>query len=248
MAGKAPSVKAPPPPEFRPYGLQALRRDVPRGNPFELSFDRAQTMFTTRLDFTLRSPALPNLEHAYTVGRLKLTRIELNDGSVLTPPVAAAAGARPAAWETALRFGTTPKDGVLTKSLYLLVDAKPAPETIRAVAGVLTLQLPRTIRTLRVEDLTPGSETATAGMLVTVTARGHRSLTLRAAANGERVLHVALTAVGGQPVASFNPTITESPDGAWTFQLSPYGAPAYADVTFATSVERKDYPFRLERP
>jgi len=49
--------------------------------PSSLSFERAQSFFTTRLDFTLRSPALPNFERAFTVGRLQLTRIELKEGT-----------------------------------------------------------------------------------------------------------------------------------------------------------------------
>jgi hypothetical protein len=45
---------------------------------------------------------------------------------------------------------------------------------------------------------------------------------------------------------SFTPNITESPDGAWRFELAPQGSPAHAEVIFARDLERKDYPFRLE--
>jgi len=92
MAGKPAGIVRDTTPDFRPYTVQALRRDVPRANPFELSFDRAQAFFTTRLDFTLRSPALPNFERAFTVGRLQLERIELKDGTTLTPGQHAEAG------------------------------------------------------------------------------------------------------------------------------------------------------------
>jgi hypothetical protein len=40
--------------------------------------------------------------------------------------------------------------------------------------------------------------------------------------------------------------LTESPDGAWRFELAPQGSPAHAEVIFAGDLERKDYPFRLE--
>ena len=238
MAGKpAGGVVRDTTPDFRPYGVQALRRDAPRANPFELSLDRVQTFFATQLEFTLRSPALPNFERAFTVGRLAVKRIELKDGTALTPPTA---------WETAVRFGTSAKDGILTRSLYLTVDAKPARDTIKAVAGVLTMQFPKTIRTLRLDDLTPGQRAEGGGLSVTVTGRGRRSLTLQTDTGGERVLYVKLTGADGQPIMAFSPNIKESPDGAWRFELSPQGAPAHADVILAGELERKDYPFRLE--
>jgi hypothetical protein len=224
-------------PDFRPYGVQALRRDVRRADPFELSFDRAQTFFTTKLDFTLRSPVLPNFEHAFTVGRLAVTRIELNDGTALTPPTP---------WQTAVRFGTAAKDGVLTKPLFVMVDAKPAPESIKAVAGVLSMQFPRSIRTVRFDDLYPGQRVETSDLAITVTARGRRSITLQTSAPGERVLYVKLSDADGEPVMAFAPNVTEAADGTWRFDLSPQGAAAHADVIIAGELDRKDYPFRLE--
>jgi len=235
MAGKPAGVARDTTPDFRPYTVQALRRAAPRANPFELSFDRAQSFFTTRLEFTLRSPALPNFEHAFTVGRLQLKRVELKDGTTLTPSTA-----------TAVRFGTAVKDGVLTRPLFLLVDAKPSPDAIKAVSGVLTMHFPRTIRTLHLDDLTPGEGADAGGMSVAVTARGRRSLTLQTNTGGERILYVRLTDAEGRPLVSFNPNITESPDGAWRFELTPQGSPAHAEVIFAGDLERKDYPFRLE--
>src|SRR3989454_6138706 len=235
MAGKPAGVARDTTPDFRPYTVQALRRDVPRANPFELSFDRAQAFFTTRLDFTLRSPALPNFERAFTVGRLQLQRVELKDGTTLTPPTG-----------TAVRFGTAAKDGVLTRPLFVLLDAKPSPDAIKAVFGVLTMQFPRTIRTLHLDDLTPGQHAEAGGMSVTVTARGRRRLTLQTDTGGERLLYVRLTDADGRPVVSFSPNIMETPDGAWRFELAPQGAPAHAEVIFAGDLERKDYPFRLE--
>ena len=235
MAGKPAGTMRDTTPDFRPYTLQALRRDAPGANPFALSFERAQSFFTTRLEFSLRSPALPNLEHAFTVGRLQLKRVELKDGTTLTPSTA-----------TAVRFGSAGKDGVLTRPLYLILDAKPSPDAIKAVSGVLTMHFPRTLSTLHLDDLTPGQHADAAGMSVTVTARGRRSLTLRTDTGGERILYVRLTDPQGRPVMSFTPNITESPDGGWRFELAPQGSAAHAEVIFAGALERKDYPFRLE--
>jgi hypothetical protein len=237
MAGKPGARMRAITPDFRPYGLQALRRDVPRGNPVELSFDRAQRFFTTRLDFTLRSPALPNLERAFTVGRLSVKRIELKDGTILTPLTA---------WESPVRFGSSPKDGMLTTTVYVHADAKPAPETIKAVAGVLTLYFPRTIRTLHLPYLYPGQQAEADGVTMTVTARGRRSLTLQTKTAAERVLYVKVSDPDGEPVMSFSPNITQLPDGTWSFELAPQGVPGHADVILAGELEHRDYPFRLE--
>jgi hypothetical protein len=237
MAGKPTGRMRDTAPDFRPYSVQALRRDAPGPRPFELSFDKAQAFFTTRLEFTLRSPALPNFERAFTVGRLQLTRIELKDGTTLMPS---------SAWDTAIRFGTAAKDGVLTKPLFVLVDAKPSPDAIKAVAGVLTLHFPRTIRILHLDDLTPGQRVDAGTMSVMVTARGRRSLTLQTNGAGDRVLYVKLIDADGQSVMSFSPNITEAPEGAWRFELLPQGAPVHAEVIVAGELDRKDYPFRLE--
>jgi hypothetical protein len=225
-------------PDFRPYGVQALRRDVRQPNPFELSLDRAQTFFTTRLEFTLRAPTLPNLEHAFTVGRLAVSRIELKDGTVLTPTSTP--------WETAIRFGAPAKNGVLTRPLYVQADGKLAPDSIKAVAGTLTMQFPRKLRMLHLDELVPGAHGEVGDLTITVAARGRRSLTLRASAEGDRVVYVKLTDADDQPIMSFTPNVTEAPDGAWRFELSPQGPAAHADVLIAADVERKQYPFRLE--
>ena len=54
--------------------------------PFDLTLDRVQTFFVLRFDLTLRSPVVPNFERGFSAGRLRLSRVELADGSVLTPP------------------------------------------------------------------------------------------------------------------------------------------------------------------
>jgi hypothetical protein len=54
--------------------------------PFELSFDRAQAFYALKLDFTVRSPELPNFQRGFSVGRLQLTRIALKDGDRARSP------------------------------------------------------------------------------------------------------------------------------------------------------------------
>jgi hypothetical protein len=136
-------------PDFRPYTAQAVRRDVLRPNPFELSLEKVHVFFNTRLEFKLQSPTLPNFEHAFTVGRLAVKRIELNDGTVLTPPTAP---------QTTVRFGGSPRQGTLTTSVYVFVDSKISPESIKAVTGVLTMQFQDPFTQCASTSFTPASE------------------------------------------------------------------------------------------
>lgn len=249
-------------PPFEPYGYQALRRDRPRLpgpgkpgalavvplEPFELSLDKAAEYFGTMLELTFRSPIVPNFEKAFTVGHLRLTRIELKDGTTLEPPPAGAP-AKPSAvtpvWDTPIRFGTAPKDGALTTSLRLFLDAKVKPEDIKAVRGVVTVQFPRTLQTVRLEDLSPGHHTELGDLTVTVTARGRKGFTLLVNKDGNRLLYARVRGADGQAVAFFSPNIIVSPEGAWRFELSPLGAAVGADLIVAGQVDRKDYPFAL---
>ena len=76
--------------------------------PFELSFDKAAAYFGTALDFTFRSPSIPNFERMFTVGRLRLTRLELADGTTLEPPppgAPAKSGFVRPTWETPTKPG-----------------------------------------------------------------------------------------------------------------------------------------------
>ena len=183
----------------------------------------------------------------FSLGQLHLTRIQLKDGTVLEPPPAAAA--QPAAirpvWDTAVRFASSPKDGVLSTSLSLYVDTKAKPEELKALQGVLTVQLPKTIETLRLDDLTPGSKASSGALTVTVAGRGRKSLTLEASKEGARVLYVRLLGADGQAVAFFSPHITTTPDGVWRFELSPLSPSVRAEVILAGELDRKTYPFTL---
>ncbi len=254
-AGKAGTVMLDRTPPFRPYSAQALQRDYPRPGragtglePFELSLDKVQSFFGLKLDVTLRSPEVPNFEKAFGVGRLRLTRVQLQDGSVIEPPAteAAGSGARiQSRWENAIRFGGSPKDGSLSTALGFYIDSKAKPEDVKAVQGVLTLQFPKALDTLALDDLTVGRQAQRGDMTVTVVARGRKSVTLQTNRAGDRVYYVRLIGADGQAVAFFGPNITEAPDGAWRFELSPLGPVARAEIVLAREVDQKTYPVTL---
>jgi len=254
-AGKAGTVMLDRTPPFRPYTAQALQRDYPRPGragtglePFELSLDKVQSFFGLRLDVTLRSPEVPNFEKAFGVGRLRLTRVQLQDGSVIEPSAteAASTGVRiQSRWENAIRFGGSPKDGSLSTALGFYVDSKARPEDVKAVQGVLTLQLPKALDTVALDDLTVGRQAQRGDVTITVVARGRKTVTLQTNRAGDRVYYVRLIGGDGQAVAFFGPNITEAPDGAWRFELSPLGPAARAEIVLAREVDLKSYPVTL---
>src|SRR5207302_59593 len=243
-------------------GYQALRRDRPRLgspgkpevlaviplDPFELSLDKVADYFGTQLEFTFRSPVVTNFERAFTVGHLRLTRVELADGTVLSPAPPDAPiqhmSVRPV-WDTPIRFGGSPKDGVLTTSLRLFLDTKVKPQDIKALRGVVTVQFPRTLQALRLEDLNPGQRAELRDFAVTVTARSRGGVTLKADKEGNRVIYTQLAGADGQAVWFSGPNITILPDGAWRFELSPSGTPVAAQLIVADELDRKDYSFTL---
>jgi len=252
LAGTAGGVALDRTPPFRPYSYQALRRDYPRAgrgagglDPFELSLDRMQSFFGLRLDLTFRSPDVPNFQRAFGIGRLRLTRLLLKDGTVIVPPAPDPANPGAAArsrWESPIRFGGTSKDGMLSTSLNLYVDTKARPEDVKAAQGILTVQFPKALGALAVDDLTVGHQSRLGDLTVTVAARGRKSLTLGTSRDGDRVYYVRLLGADGQALAFFGPNITEAPDGAWRFELSPLNPPARAEIVLAREVDRKAYP------
>jgi hypothetical protein len=251
--GKASSLALDRTPPFRPYSVRELQREFPRArgagplDPFELTLDRVQKFFVLRFDLGLRSPAVPNFERAFSAGRLQLSRVELADGSVLTPPAvdpASPAAAR-SRWESAIRFTGAPKDGRLSTSLSLYVDTKAKPEDLKSVRGTLTMQYPRTLETLTLDDLTVGRQVQRGDLTVTVAARGRKSVTLATSRDGDRVYYVRLLAADGQALAYFGPNITEGPGGAWRFELSPLNPPVKAEIVLAGQVERQTLPVSL---
>lgn len=264
LTSKPPTVALDRTPPFQPYGYQAWRREqqrlpasdkpdalgLARVDPFELAFDKIEAYFAwnTKLDLTFRSPVLPNFEKAFTVGRLRLARIELKDGTALEPPPPGATGDRPkpgVAWDVPISFGSAPKDGALTKQLRLFVEVKAKPEEVKALRGVLAVHFPRALQTLRLDDLSPGQRADLGDFSVTVTSRSRKGLTLVANRDGHRLLYVRFVNAEGQAVAFFSPDITESPDGSWRFELSPLGTPVRAEVIVASELDRKEYPFTL---
>ena len=111
--------------------------------------------------------------------------------------------------------------------------------------GVLTLQFPKALDTLALDDLTVGRQAQRGDLTVTVVARGRKSVTLQTNRAGDRVYYVRLIGADGQAVAFFGPNITEAPDGAWRFELSPLGPAARAEIVLAREVDQKVYPVTL---
>jgi hypothetical protein len=264
LAGKPGPVVLDQAPAFQPYSAQILQRDPSSAGghgspakpdagvslgPFVVSFDKAQAFYAVKLDFTIRSPALPNFEKAFTVGEFRLTRIRLKDGTALESPPTADEPTSPsgirARWETPIRFDARPKDEGLAKAVNLWIDAKVTPEDLAALQGILTIQFPKKLQTLSLEDLSPGRQARMDELTVTVTARGRKSVTLQTNRDGSRVLYVRLLNAEGQAVAFFGPQITTSPDGAWRFELSPLSPPVRAEVILAQELDHKAYPFVL---
>jgi hypothetical protein len=201
-----------------------------------------------KLDITFRSPDVPNFQKAFGVGRLRLTRVQLQDGTAIVPVQSEAAN--PAAriqsrWESAIRFDGTPKDGSLSTALSFYIDSRAKPEDVKAAQGVLTLRFPKVLDTLGLDDLTVGRKAQLGDLTVTVAARGRKSVTLQTNRDGDRVYYVRLIGADGQALAFSGPNITEAPDGAWRFELSLLNPPVRAEINLAREVDRKSYPVTL---
>jgi len=264
-------------PPFHPYGYEAMRADQSlagrRGpgqdswkrlsppakpesheslallEPFELYFDRAQAFYALKLDFTLRSPDLPNFQSAFSVGQLRLTRIELKDGTAVEPPTSGDPAEPPSMlrskWDTTVRFTDTPKDGALATPLSLFINTKAKPEELKTLRGILTVQFPKTFDTLRLDDLTVGRKAQLGDMTVTVLKQGRKSLTLETSRDGDSVVYIRLLNADGQAVTFFGPQTAALPGGAQTFELSPLGAYDTAEVIVARDRDTKSYAFVL---
>jgi len=232
-------------PPFRPYTYQALQREHGR-DPFALSLDKVQSFFGLRLDVTLRSPEVPNFQKAFSVGRLRLTGLQLKDGTVIVPsPIDAPGAAIRSRWENAIRFDGPPKDGRLSTALSFYIDSKAKPEDLKAAQGVLTLRFPKALDTLALDDLTVGRQAQRGDLTVTVAARGRKSVTLQTNRDGDRVHYIRLIGADGQALAFSGPNITEAPDGAWRFELSLLTPPVRAEIILAREVDQKSYPVTL---
>src|SRR5262249_11709513 len=150
LTGKPATAAVDHTPPFRPYGIRAMLAEGKRAalppkpepvlaaaalDPFALSFDKAQPFYLMKLAFTVRSPTCPACLRAFSLGQLRWTRVQLKDGSVLEPPPPVEASARSVTrpiWDTAVRFSSSPRDGVLSTPLSLYVDAKAKPEELKA--------------------------------------------------------------------------------------------------------------------
>ena len=250
-------------PTFRPYAYATLQREgwrplpprdtdgyraLARLDPYEVSFDRAQAFYLLKLDFTVRSPDLPDLRYAFSPARLDLKRIELKDGTVLEPP-AKDPGAKPSVfestWSRIVRFESSPKDGAFATPLWILVDTKAKPEELQSLQGTLTVRFPKVLDTLRMSDLTVGRRLDAGGMTITVAARGRGSLTLRTDLDGDQIMYVRLLNGDGQAVYCSS-DVTEGANGAWSFNFSTTSPYSAAEIVRASEFDTRTYPFALD--
>lgn len=268
MAGKPGAVFVDATPAFRPYGYQSMRADRYVGNawkplpaptrsephrsttqlePFELSFDRAQAFYALKLDFTLRSPDLPNFQKGFSVGRLELTRIALKDGTEIEAPHGSGASASMlvSRWDQSLDFGAVAREGVLATVVSFLVDTKATPEDLASLSGLLTVRFPTALETVRLDDMTVGQTARLGDTAITVAARGRRSLTLSVNRAGETIAYVRLLNAEGKPIAYSGPQTTALPGGGERFDLMPMSPYMRAEVVIATAQDTKTYPFVL---
>jgi hypothetical protein len=209
------------------------------------------SFYALKLDFGLRGPAAATFLRRFNVGQMRLTQIKLKDGSVLTPPAgqdAAAPNAFAAKWSAPVRFMSTPKQSVLATSINLLIDSKAKPEELRAVAGALDVQFPQKIETLRLDDLSVGQSAQWQAMTISVVGRSRRGVTFNVSKDGNRIVYIRLMNAQGEPLSFFGPQVTTLPDGSTRFELSPFNAPARAQIVLASEIESKSLPFSFALP
>jgi hypothetical protein len=148
-------------------------------------------------------------------------------------------------WDKALEFGAGPRDGALATSLWFVVDSKAKPEDSRSLAGVLTVHFPTAFDTVALDDLTVGKTAQRGDTAITVTERGHRSLTLAVNRAADTVAYIRLVNAEGQAVAYSGPRTTALADGGESFELMPMSPYQRAEVVIATARDTKSYPFVL---
>jgi hypothetical protein len=263
LSGTPGSAFPDPTPAFRPYAYATLERDgwqrlAPRAadtsrasarlDPYEVSFDRAQAFYLLKLDFTVRSPELPDLRNGFAPAWFELKRIALKDGTVLDAPTRDP-NAKPSmldpTWKQSVRFTSPPKDGALATPVWLMVNTKAKPEEVQSLQGTLTVRFPKTIDSVRMSDLSVGRHVDADGMAVTVAARGRGGLTLRADHGGEQIVYVRLLNADGQAMY-YSPNITEGANGAWSCELTTTGPYSAVEILRTHDWDARTYPFTLD--
>ncbi len=250
-------------PPFRPYTFATLQsegsrplpprtdhasRAIARLDPFEVYLDGAEAFYVMKIDLTVRSPDLPDLDRAFSPARLDLKRVELKDGTVLEPPVTdpgTKASLFQSSWSPRVRFAGVSQDGTLASPLWIMVDTKAKPDELRRLEGSLTVRFPKTLDAVRMSDLTVGRRIDAGAATITVAARGRGSLTLRTDRDGDRIVYVRVLNGEGQAV-SYSPNVTEGDHGAWSFELSTANGYSTAEILLAREFDTRTYPFVLE--
>ena len=265
LAGEPRSLARDDAPAFQPYNHQALhaqyaqplaapekaqpRLAVTQLAPFEISLDKAQPFFQLSLSMTVRGPDAPGFRRRFNLGQLQLTRVVLKDDSVLAPPAPTGSG-KPdrSVWSVPLRFMSAAKQSALAATSNFSIDSKAKPEDIKSIEGTLLLRYPVILDTLRLDDLAVGQSVRSGTTTITVSARTRQSLTLETSEGADRVVYVRLLDAQGQALMFSGPEATALPDGGARIDLSPFNAPARAEIVIGREMETETLPFTLALP
>ncbi|HKX11010.1 MAG TPA: hypothetical protein VJN67_22625, partial [Stellaceae bacterium] len=265
LAGEARPLAGDDTPDFPPYSDQAFRAQftqplpasekaqprlaVAQVTPFEISLDKAQPFFQLSLGMTVRAPDAPSFRRRFNLGELQLTRVALKDGTILTPPASAgSAKTDRSIWSAPLRFMSAAKQGALAETSSFSIDSKAKPDDLKSVEGTLSLRYPVILDTLRLGDLSVGQSAQSGTTNLAVTARTRQGITLETSESADRVVYVRLLNAEGQALMFSSPQVTALPGGGARIELSPFNAPARAEIVIAREMESAAFPFNLTLP
>ena len=137
---------------------------------------------------------------------------------------------------------------MLAASENFSIDTKAKPQDLQSIEGRLSVRLPTALETVRLDDLGVGQTVRSGDVTVTVTGRGRQSLTLETNRDAAHVTYIRLIDREGQALMFSGPDVTALPDGGSRFKLSPFNAPARAEVVIAREMETEMLPFSLAVP
>jgi hypothetical protein len=73
-------------------------------------------------------------------------------------------------------------------------------------------------------------------------------VTFNVSKDGNRIVYIRLMNAQGESLNFFGPQVTNLPDGSTRFELSPFNAPASAQIVLASEIESKSLPFSFALP
>src|SRR5205823_115962 len=104
---------------------------------------------------------------------------------------------------------------------------------VQSLEGILSLRFPTAVDTMHLEDVSVGRSAQFGDTKVTVTAHSRHSLTFETNKPAERVVYIRLLAPEGKAISFSGPEVTALPDGGARLDLSPFNAPARAEIVIA---------------